>query len=105
MDKNQISLAEYLQRIDERQIKLEKLLASQKKVLTLDEVAAYTGLSKSYLYKLTSSSIIPHHKPGKQIYFDREELEQWLLRNRVSTVEEIESQAATYATLNKGGAK
>jgi len=85
---------------------LEKDRIEQKKVLTLEEVAQYTKLSRSYLYKLTSQQIIPHYKPnGKNIYFNREELEQWLMRNRVKTKEEIESNAATYlVTKTKGGA-
>ncbi len=49
---------------------------TSKKVLTFDEAAKFTGLSKSYLYKLTSQQRIPFFKPtGKLVYFDREELE------------------------------
>ncbi len=87
--------------IDERLSKIESLLLSQKKVLNLDEVAVVTGLSKSHLYKLTSNGKIPHYKPnGKFIFFDRNEIEDWLLRNRVKTVNEIEAEAASY--VNKG---
>ena len=89
--------------IYDRLDKLESLIVGQgqKKVLTLDETALYTGLSKSHLYKLTSSRGIPCYKPrGKYIYFDRDELEQWLLQNRIKTSEELEAEAATYVTLN-----
>lgn len=73
-----------------------------KKALTLEEVAAYTGLSKSYLYKLTSTGGIPCYKPrSKMVYFDRDEIDTWLLQNRIKTKEEIEAEAATYVTLNK----
>lgn len=106
MDKNQITVAEYLQRIDERQRNIETLLLSQKTVLNFDEVAAYTGLSKSYLYKLTSTGGIPCFKPqGKHIYFSKQEIDRWLLQNRKATTDEIESQAATIVTLRNGGAK
>ncbi|WP_242919664.1 helix-turn-helix domain-containing protein [Pontibacter liquoris] len=98
----QIKLAECL-------IKLEALITkinlSQKKVFTLQEAAAYSGLSESFLYKLTSNGLIPHYKPEKKrIYFDREELEAWLLRNPVRTAESIEANAATYVTLNRKSA-
>lgn len=57
---------------------------STKAALTVDECAIYTGMAKSYIYKLTHEGIIPHAKPnGKKIYFDRVELEQWLLSNKV----------------------
>lgn len=76
---------------------------TSKKVLTLGEAAQFTGLSKSYLYKLTSQQRIPHFKPtGKLVYFDREELEAWLAQNRVQTVHEIEDQAQGYCMGRKG---
>ena len=89
--------------IDERLRNIETLLSSQKTVLNFDEVAAYTGLSKSYLYKLTCSGGIPCYKPqGKHIYFNKPEIDQWLLQNRKATTREIESQAATFVTLKNG---
>lgn len=97
---------ENLQSIDDRLRNIETLLLSQKSVLNFDEVAAYTGLSKSYLYKLTCSGGIPCYKPqGKHIYFNKPEIDQWLLQNRKATTNELESQAATFVTLQKGTAK
>lgn len=76
-----------------------------KQVLTFDEAAKFTGLSKSYLYKLTSGQKIPFYKPsGKLCYFNREELQIWLQQNRVSTVDEIAGQALNYCS-KKGGQK
>lgn len=95
-----------LQSIDERLSKIETLLLAQKTVLNFNEVAAYTGLSKSYLYKLSSSGGIPCYKPqGKHIYFDKQEIDQWLLQNRKATNQEVESMASTHVTLKKGGTK
>jgi len=92
--------------IDDRLRNIEALLQSQKAVLNFDEVAAYTGLSKSYLYKLTCSGGIPCYKPqGKHIYFNKQEIDQWLMQNRKATTKEIDNQAATFVTLRKGGAK
>ena len=101
MDKREISVAEYLQRIDERQQSIENLMLSQKNVLTFDEGATYMGVSKSHLYKLTMAGSIAFYKPrGKMIYFDRAELEKWLLQNRITPADEIEAKASTYVTLN-----
>ncbi|PCH67849.1 MAG: DNA-binding protein [Bacteroidetes bacterium] len=92
---------ENLQTIDERLQNIESLLLSQKTVLNFDEVAIYTGLSKSYLYKLSSTGGIPCYKPrAKQLYFDKVEIDKWLLRNRIKTNDEIEIEAATHVTLN-----
>lgn len=101
-----MTVSEYLQSIEMRQRNIEALLLSQKTVLNFDEGAAYTGLSKSYLYKLTSTGGIPCYKPqGKHIYFNKQEIDQWLLQNRRATASELESQAATFVTLKNGGAK
>ena len=81
-------------------------MLSAKNVLSLEDVAALTGLSKSHLYKLTCTHQIPFYKPnGKQIYFDRGEVESWMKQNRVATQAEIETQAVTYLVTNdmKGG--
>ena len=77
---------------------IEKLtLLSAKNVLCLEDVALLTGLSKSHLYKLTCSHQIPFYKPnGKQIYFDRMEVENWMKQNRVATTDEIETKAVNY---------
>lgn len=95
-----------LKSIDDRLSNIETLLLSQKTVLNFDEVAAYTGLSKSYLYKLTSTGGIPCYKPqGKMIYFNKTEIDNFLMQNRKATNEELESNAATFVTLKRGGAR
>lgn len=88
--------------IDERLKNIEALLLSQKTVFNFDELAVYTGLSKSYLYKLTSVGQIPHYKPnGKIIFFDKKEIDTWLLRNRIKSAGETEMEAATHVTLSR----
>ena len=98
-------LKEQGQKMEKKIDNLEMNLLNQKAVLTFIEAARYAGLSRSYLYKLTSAGRIPHYKPnGKMIYFNREELDNYLLRNQAEK-EEIECQAATYVTLNKAGGR
>jgi len=75
-----------------------------KEVLTFDEAANFTGLSKSYLYKLTSGQKIPFYKPtGKLCYFNRLELQAWLQQNRIATTDEIKTQSQSYCMGNKKG--
>ncbi len=81
----------------ERLDRLEKLLIGHKEVLTLDEACDYTGISKSYLYKLTASGIIPHSKPnGKMLFFEKRKLVEWLLQNKRKSQEDILSKAVSY---------
>ena len=83
---------------------LKKLtVLSAKKALTMSDVALLTGLSKSHLYKLCCSKKIPYYKGngGKFTYFDKSEVEAWMLKNRVKTVEELETEAANYIVTGK----
>ncbi|WP_315060160.1 helix-turn-helix domain-containing protein [Capnocytophaga leadbetteri] len=89
-----------MQSIEERLTNLERINQGAKTILTLEEVAKYTNYSKSYIYKLTSRREIPCYKPnGKQLYFKRTEIEEWLLSNRKMTNKEIESEVATKSVL------
>lgn len=91
-----------LQRIDQRLDRIESLLLSQKTVLNFDEAAEYTGLSKSHLYKLTSTAGVPCYKPtGKRIYFNKIELDAWLQRHKKQTSDEIDTHAENH--LLRGG--
>lgn len=92
--------------IDERLCNIEALLLSQKTVLNFTELAIYTGLSKSHLYKLSCSGGIPIYKPqGKMLFANRAEVDNWLLQNRKATNAELEGKAATFVTLKNGGIK
>ena len=74
------------------------------KPLSLFEASNYLDISKSYLYKLTFQKEIPHFKPnGKKIYFQKSDLDNWIYRNRVSSISEIERNAVDFVTNNKGG--
>lgn len=80
----------------------QRLWILQKDVLTIDEVAQYTGMSKNYLYKLTMSRMIPHYKPnGKKCYFRRAEVDQWLTANPVATNEDLDDIAQRYCMTHR----
>lgn len=62
--------------------------------LNIDEAAEFLGLSKSHLYKLTSSGKLPHYKPGgKTLYFLQSDLLDYIKSGRVKTADEIEKEA------------
>jgi excisionase family DNA binding protein len=91
MDNNILEMLKSIER------KLEELAALNKDVLNLKEAARYLDVSRSHLYKLTHTKEIPHYKPrGKQVFFERKELDRWLLQNRQKTKAEIEQSAIDY---------
>ena len=81
--------------------KLEEIkenLFLHKGVLTFEEACKYCGISKSKMYKHTSSNNIIFYKPeGKLIFFKIEELNEWLLRNRQSSNDELQREATKYS--------
>ena len=91
-----------LERLNAIERKLDELAVANKEVLNLKEAARYLNMSCSHLYKLTSAKEIPHYKPrGKQVFFERKELDRWLLQNRQTTKAEMEQAAIDYVV--KGG--
>jgi excisionase family DNA binding protein len=97
---NEISISEIKAQLD----RIERATNVQKSVLTFEETSKYTGLSKSTLYKLTSTGGVPCYCPqGKKLYFNKVELEQWLLRNKKETSDILDKEASRYVTLNKKG--
>ena len=80
-------------------------LLSAKKVLTMDDVSAYTGLSKSHLYKMVSAKRIPYWKNqgGKLTYFDKSEIENWMLHCHIEMNNEAEPQATSANNIFKEG--
>ena len=82
------------------ELKQYTLLAA-KEVLNLNDVAIWTGISKAHLYRLTSEQEIPHYKKGKNLFFKKSEIEEWMLENKVLTKTEIESMAVTHIVTHR----
>lgn len=82
---------------------LSKVFSATKEVLDFEECASHINQSRSHLYKLTSQGLIPHYKPsGKKLYFKRSELDEWVLKNKVYSADELEEKAVQYMV---GGSK
>lgn len=69
---------------------LRKETYRNKTTLNFREAKDYTGLSSSQLYKLTRLNVIPCYRPtGRLIYFNKEELDAWLMSNSASDKDNI----------------
>lgn len=84
--------------------KLEQIrqatLLGAKDTLTVEECSLLTNYTVHWLHQLTSRREIPHFKKGNRVYFSKKAIERWLQSNPVPTVQETESQAATYVALH-----
>lgn len=81
---------------------LENLKQKDKEIFTFQEGCNYCGISSSFMYKQTSRGNIRFYKPeGKIIYFKKEDLDNWMLRNPQSTIEEQQEIASSYSLKRK----
>ena len=77
----------------------ENTALTAKKMLTTEDVVKLTGLSAVTLRNMRCQREIPYYKlTNKIIYYDREEIENWMRRNRVNTVEEGAQSAVAFTT-------
>ncbi len=51
-------------------------------LLTVEEVAEWLNVPKSWIYDRTRSGTIPCVKIGKYVRFNKDEIEDWLNTNR-----------------------
>lgn len=89
--------ANFFNEIKAQLLRIEELtLAGIKAVLNVTEASQFTGISRPQIYRLTSERRIPHYKKNNKLYFKKTELENWMLQNKVETIDEINSRASTY---------
>jgi excisionase family DNA binding protein len=65
-------------------------------VLDINDTAELTGYSVKYLRLLIAKRDIPHYRRGNRLYFDRDEIEEWMLGERIPTNEEMKVKAIGY---------
>lgn len=66
----------------------------------IDLAVKITGKAKPTIYSLCSERKIPHSKQGKQLYFSRLELMEWLKQGKRKTTAEIADEAANFGQKN-----
>ncbi|MCL6217040.1 MULTISPECIES: helix-turn-helix transcriptional regulator [Flavobacteriaceae] len=73
---------------------IKVLLSHTKKVMNVEDLAQYTGLSKSKIYKLTHLRLIPMgNNPNiRQKFFDKDKIDAWLLGEPELSDEFLEQQ-------------
>ncbi len=79
---------------------IESMLESTKAApLSVKEASAYLKLTISTIHKMTSAHQIPFYKTGKKIYFLIDDLEAYVFKNRISSIDEIERDISDNITL------
>lgn len=77
---------------------IKNKIEDEKEMLTISEAAKYLQISKSSMYKMTSSHQIPFYKPaGKMIYIHRQDLVDWIKKYPYKSTQQIEAEATAYS--------
>lgn len=84
-----ITLEEIAKRLD----RLERATLLNKAVLDVKEAAMLTGYSVKYMRLLIAQHEVPYYRRGNRLFFNRSELEDWMLNERYPSNEEIKRRA------------
>ena len=76
---------------------IERLtLLAAKTVLDTEDVAMLTGYSVAYIVQLVKARAIPYYRRGNRRFFNRDEIEGWMMGTRIPANEEIRRTAIGY---------
>lgn len=77
-----------------------KLGGQTESPLSTEEAAAYLKIPVDTLYKKTHTKQITFFKAGKRNYFKKKDLDVYLFKNRISSIDEIDIQVANSINLS-----
>lgn len=97
-------LPQAVQDISDKLVNIERLLLAKSdnpqpeadKLLTIQQAAELLHLTVPTIYGLVQRASIPVCKRGKRLYFSNQDLTSWIMAGRKRTVDEIDSEVATY---------
>ncbi|HYG53112.1 MAG TPA: helix-turn-helix domain-containing protein [Flavobacteriales bacterium] len=69
--------------------------------MDIQEAAKFLKLEVNTIYEKTSKRLIPHSKKGNKLYFDKQELTEWVKSGKIRTQDEIQSTAQVYNLYNR----
>lgn len=101
------ALAYLIEKVEELNCKLEELndtsVPRQAEWMGIKELCAYlpTRPAAQTVYGWTSAHMVPFHKKGKRIMFQKSEIDKWLIGEQLKSIREIESDAEAFCARKK----
>jgi excisionase family DNA binding protein len=89
-------LFEKVERMEILIIELQPRHDPQPKMLNIKEAATFLDITVAALYSLVSRKAIPVNKPGKRLYFDKNELTEWIRSGKKKTAAAMEQEAVRH---------
>ena len=63
------------------------------KIMDIEQTAKYLYCSKHSIYKMVEKALIPHYKKSRKLYFDVDDINNWLKSGKKITKSEMEENA------------
>lgn len=89
-------LFEKVEHIEQIVLLLKPADHGEENLLSISEAADYLKISVAALYTKVSRKEVPYSKPGKRLYFSREELQQWVSNGKQKTAMEMRTEPDKY---------
>lgn len=89
-------LRQLFEKVEGIEVLLKKLQLKQEnenELMTIQEAADFLKTTVSALYAKVSRHDIPVNKPGRRLYFNKNELKKWAAASRKKTIIEIRKEA------------
>ncbi len=68
-------------------------LVPEKELLTVADVSQMLNISKGAIYNMTSTRQIPFFKKRGRVYFDRQEIDEWIRQDKCKTIKQLQAEA------------
>jgi excisionase family DNA binding protein len=65
-------------------------------LMNVNQVSEYLNIVPATLYGYTMNRKIPHFKKGKRLYFNKTQIDAWMIQGKVKTIDEIKVEASNY---------
>jgi excisionase family DNA binding protein len=95
-------ILERLDRIEKaiQNLDIQESKAPVKELQNLEQLASYLKVSKSAIYKLTSTKEIPHYKNGHKLYFKKSDIDEWIFSKKIKIQDDLKKEAMEYLLKN-----
>ncbi len=82
-------LFEKVEHLEEMLLNLQPAKEDENDLLTIHEAAEFLKITPAALYTKVSRKEVPVNKPGKRLYFNKNELKEWISAGKRKTLNDI----------------
>jgi len=86
---NRQAIEGYIRKCIEEEVQKKCTRQTNPSIMTVNQIASYLGFAKVTIYKKVRENSMPFFRVGKKVLFRKDEIDLWLGKYRVQTIEEF----------------